>query len=167
MALQEKLKATHQTPKLIYIYPGGFRYRATLVGSEVGKNVGEIVKKLDTVDKTTKAFGVEVMSRLIGETISHEILAHVILNSFDKDSFDGEGHNKDSIPGDIVNRGDDRDWFSRTGIQIIDLTNLPKSGSFIDKGIAAINSLTPVNQNRIDIYLPVPPAFKYVFYIRV
>jgi hypothetical protein len=104
-------------------------------------------------DPHIKSLWIEIMGRLIGETIAHEI-CHALL-AFAIPT----GHNSPSVPWDLMNNGFQRSFLQRTGIEITDRPNFPAPGSYRDGGIAAIGGLLTVNQARIDGVFPVPPAF--------
>jgi hypothetical protein len=76
------------------------------------------------------------------------------------DTFDEVGLNKTPIPGDILNKADDRDWYSWTGIRILNSSEFPQDErSYVDDGYTKINTLTAVNQKKIDNCFPIPPNF--------
>ncbi len=138
----------------INIYPAAFR----LNGMDVGADVTAIVTRLAAMNMTDpdiKNVWIDIMARLLGETIAHEI-HHALLG--DWAGFVG-GHNSPPIPFDLMNRGSDRNWLQRTGIEIIDNANFPKPGSYRDGGVGAISSLQMANQTKVDSVFPIPPTF--------
>jgi hypothetical protein len=137
----------------IDIYPGAF----TTAGTDIAADVAAIVARIAAVnitDPQLKTLWIEIMSRLLGETIAHEI--HHSLLGFA--GLDATGHNSPPIPFDLMNRGTERGWLQRTGIEILDPANFPQPGSYRDGGVFAISGLLQTNQTRIDATLPVPPA---------
>jgi hypothetical protein len=138
----------------IAIYPAAFGEP----GSEVGAEVTTIVEKiasLDMTDPQIKGIWIEIMGRLIGETMAHEIFHSILGNA----GFDAKGHNALPIPFDIMNRGPSRNFLQRTGIEIVDPANFPSPGSYVDGGIFTIGGLQAENQAKVDAVFPVPPAF--------
>jgi hypothetical protein len=137
----------------IDIYPAAFR----LNGLDVGADVASIVTRIaamNLTDPNIKYTWIEIMGRLLGENIAHEIL-HALLGAWP--GFVG-GHNSPAIPFDLLNRGGERNWLQRTAIEILDPVNFPSPGSFRDGGVAAISGLQQANQGKIDGVFPVPPA---------
>lgn len=92
----------------------------------------------------------------MGETLAHEV--HHSLFGFA--GFDATAHNSPAIPFDLMNRGSERHWLQRTGIEITDLARFPDLGTYRDGGVAAISGLMAVNQAKLDAFFPVPPAFR-------
>jgi hypothetical protein len=124
---------------------------------DVGLEVSTIVTKmaaLNITDPVIKTLWIEIMGRLMGENIAHEI--HHSLLAFAIPT----GHNAPPIPWDLMNRGGERPWIQRTGIEILDTANFPNPGTYNDGGIGAISGVQTVNQARVDSVFPVPPAFK-------
>jgi hypothetical protein len=137
----------------IDIWPGAFLHN----GMDVGADVSAIVAKmaaLDITDPVIKTVWIEIMGRLMGENMAHEI--HHALLAFAIPT----GHNNPAIPWDLMNRGIDRTWIQRTGIEIGNLVNFPALGSYNDGGIGGISGVQAANQARVDAVFPVPPAFK-------
>jgi len=99
-------------------------------------------------------FAVEVMGRLIGETLAHEIV-HSLLG----DMIPGGGHNNPAIPNDLMNFGSDRHFRQRTGFEDKALVSPVDPANFTDHGIASIGGLQVANQARVDSVFPVPPKF--------
>ncbi len=138
----------------INIYPGAY----TMPGTDVGVDVAAIVTALgaqNMTDPDIKSIWIEGMARLLGETIAHEI-HHSLLGLA---GFDAGGHNSPPIQFDLMNRGMDRVWLQRTGIEIISMVNFPQPGSYRDGGAHAISSVQTSNQTKVDASFPVPPAF--------
>lgn len=102
----------------------------------------------DLIPLTTKVYG-----RLIGETLSHEI-GHALL----WDDIPADGHNNPAIPNDLMNRGVDRPFRQRTGIEDTAHQSPVLPENFVDHGLAAIDGFQAVNQGLIDAQWPVPPA---------
>jgi hypothetical protein len=136
----------------IDIWPGAYRTPGTDVGAEISKLVTNMAA-LNMTEPETKSIWTEIMGRLIGETIAHEI--HHSLLGFSIPS----GHNSPAIPWDLMNLGRVRPLIQRTGIEILDSANFPKVGTYRDGGIMAISGLMVVNQARVDSVFPVPSAF--------
>jgi hypothetical protein len=117
---------------------------------------------LNMTDPEIKSIWIEIMSRLLGETIAHEI-HHALLGGWPGFM---SGHNPPApfgspplIPFDLMNRGTERSWLQRTGIEILNLANFPQPGSYRDGGMYAISGMQPANQVKVDSVFPVPPAF--------
>jgi len=142
-----------QTDETIEIYPSGYKD----AGNDVGPELAGLIKVLlsqNFTDERLMTLWIEVMSRLIGETIAHEIF-HSLLG----DAGFTEGHNKPPIIWDIMNQGFDRGFTQRTGIRITD-EGFPTEGTYVIGTMSDINQLTPTNQAKVDGYLPVPPKFQ-------
>jgi hypothetical protein len=140
----------------IDVWPGAY----TSPASDVGPDVAAFVTKLasmNVTDPQIKSLWIDAVSRLLGETMAHEI-HHALLGTA---GFDGGGHNLYSIPWDLMNRGIDRTWVQRTGIEVVDPVAFPAPGSYRDGGLPAISGLVPAsgNQAKVDAVFPVPPAF--------
>ena len=138
----------------IDIWPGAFAQGSI----DVGPDVVDLVTKMRAMNMTdvrVKTLWIEIMGRLLGENIAHEI-HHALLGTA---GFDATGHNSPAIPFDLMNRGTDRLWIQRTGIEIIDHANFPNVGTFRDGGIPSISGLMTANQAKVDAAFPVPPVF--------
>lgn len=110
----------------------------------------------DPSDTRLKELLIEVVSRIMAEVIAIDILRDLLGN----ETFDEVGLNKTPIPGDILNKADDRDWYSWTGIRILNSSEFPQDErSYVDDGYTKINTLSAVNQKKIDNYFPIPPNF--------
>jgi competence ComEA-like helix-hairpin-helix protein len=103
----------------------------------------------DLVPIATKVYG-----RLIGETLSHEI-GHALL----WDDIPADGHNSPAIPNDLMNRGVDRLFGQRTGMENTAQVSPVLPEHYVDHGLNAIGGFQAVNQGLIDGQWPVPPAF--------
>lgn len=103
----------------------------------------------DLVPTATKVYG-----RLIGETLSHEI-GHALL----WDDIPADGHNSPAIPNDLMNRGVDRQFRQRTGMENTAQVSPVRPDHYVDHGLAAIGGFQAVNKALIDRQWPVPPAF--------
>jgi len=143
-----------QANETIEIYPGGYRDAGNDVGPELAGFIG-VLSGQNFTDERLMTLWIETMSRLIGETIAHEIF-HSLLGT---SGFVG-GHNDPPINWDIMNNGFDRTFGQRTGIQITDPGAFPNDGTYAVGPMSDINQLTPTNQARVDGYLPVPPKFQ-------
>ncbi|MCF6229279.1 MAG: hypothetical protein L3J62_00590 [Gammaproteobacteria bacterium] len=95
----------------------------------------------------------KVYGRLIGETLSHEI-GHALL----WDDIPAGGHNAPAIANDLMNRGVDRVFAQRTGMENTAQISPVKPEHYIDHGLATIGGFQAVNQGLIDRQWPVPPA---------
>jgi len=96
---------------------------------------------------------IKVYGRLNGETLSHEI-GHALL----WDDIPADGHNSPAIANDLMNRGVDRLFRQRTGMENIDQVSPVLPEHYVDHGLAAIGGFQTVNQALIDAQWPVPPA---------
>lgn len=97
---------------------------------------------------------VKVFGRLIGETMSHEII-HSLLGA----TVSPTGHNNPSIAGELMNDYADRHFRQRTGIEDTAQSSPIKPAKFVDHGIVAIGGIKTKNQALIDKVFPVPPNF--------
>jgi hypothetical protein len=137
----------------IDIWPGAFRNNGMDVGVEVSALVNKMAA-LNITDPVIKTLWIEIMGRLMGENIAHEI--HHALLAFAIPT----GHNSPAIPWDLMNKGAERPWIQRTGIEIIDNANFPNAGSYVDGGMSSISGVQAANQALVDSVFPVPPVFK-------
>jgi hypothetical protein len=96
---------------------------------------------------------ITVYGRLIGETLSHEI-GHALL----WDDIPADGHNTPAIANDLMNRGVDRLFGQRTGMENTVQESPVEPDHYVDHGLAAIGGFQAVNQALIDAQWPVPPA---------
>ena len=96
---------------------------------------------------------IKVYGRLIGETLSHEI-GHALL----WDDIPADGHNAPAIANDLMNRGVDRLFGQRTGMENIAQESPVLPEHYVDHGLAAIGGFQAVNQALINNQWPVPPA---------
>ncbi|HEU5135087.1 MAG TPA: hypothetical protein VFU13_08085 [Steroidobacteraceae bacterium] len=138
----------------INIYPGAFRQNTMDIAADVTAAVNRIAA-MNLTDPNIKFIWIEIMARLMGENIAHEIF-HALLGRWP--GFGATGHNNPAVDFDILNSGSERNWLQRTAIEILDLANFPRPGSYRDGGVAAISSLQAGNQAKVDSVFPVPPA---------
>ena len=113
------------------------------------------------ISSVEKDLGLQVLGRLYGETLAHEI-GHSLIGTT-LTSHPHHDHNAGpGIPGDLMNRGIDRSFGARTGcslnggqvtLPLIDnLSLLP--------GLLTINVPTGTAKAQIDANFPVPPVFR-------
>jgi hypothetical protein len=140
--------------ELIDIWPAAFRLNSMDVGADVATVVANITA-MNMTDPDVKIAWTEIMARLLGETMAHEI-HHALLGGW---AGLLDGHNSPAIAYDLMNQGRDRGWFQRTGIEIRDPANFPKPGSYRDDGLTAMGTVQPTNQAKVDSVFPIPPAF--------
>ena len=100
---------------------------------------------------TLEPFAVQVVGRLVGFIISHEIV-HSLMG-FDIPT----GHNNPPIPGDMMNQGGDLVFLETTGFENTARVSPVDPNDFIDRGIGSIANLSAVNQGRMDLRFPVQP----------
>lgn len=105
-------------------------------------------------DPDLEAIATKVLGRLIGETTAHEI-GHALL----WDDIPGNGHNSPAIPHDLMNRGIDRVFIERTGMENTAQVSPVLPEHYQDHGIARIDRFQAGNQALIDKQWPVPPHF--------
>ncbi|QKI89106.1 hypothetical protein [Thiomicrorhabdus xiamenensis] len=140
----------------IVLYPGVYQLpNAIDVDTETQGIVLQLESSITTDEDGLIPVAIKVFGRLIGETLSHEI-GHALL----WDDIKGQGgHNSPSISGDIMNRGLDRNFKQRTGMENTAQQSPVHPDDFIDHGIGKINKFLAVNQAHLDSQWPVPPAF--------
>ena len=122
---------------------------------EVTNSIVNVIKNSALTSTQEKDLAIVVLGRLIGETLSHEILHSLI-------GFNISGSDHNPIPGiesDIMNRGFNRSFTARTGFEI-DTGQIPGGDltSIIvhDRGIVFINIPTGVGQAELNTHFPVP-----------
>ncbi|MCK0155384.1 hypothetical protein MWU49_16840 [Alcanivorax sp. S6407] len=141
----------HDEP--ISVWPGAFD--DAVAGGAAGdvddatRQIVQTIQGLDFTDIRLKQLGIDIIGRLMGETLAHEIL-HSLLGFL----IPG-GHHTPAIASDIMNNGFDRSFQNRTGFEIVDLPNFPDEGSYVDNGIGLINIPTATTQALIDQHFPV------------
>lgn len=116
---------------------------------DANRQVLQAMQGLDFNDVRLINLAIEIVGRLIGETLAHEIL-HALLGFRIP-----TGHNTPAIADDILNHGTDRSFQNRTGIDLINLPNFPDVGSFSDTGIGFINIPTATTQAHINATFPI------------
>jgi hypothetical protein len=137
----------------IDIYPGMYAEEDAI---DVDTETQALILQLDEslpgdaalIPVMTKVYG-----RLIGETLSHEI-GHALL----WDDIPADGHNSPAIANDLMNRGVDRLFGQRTGMENTAKVSPVEPDHYVDHGLAAIGGFQAVNQALIDAQWPVPPA---------
>lgn len=139
--------------EVISVWPGAFDDSITAGAAgdvdDATRQVLQTMQGLDFSDVRLTNLVIEIVGRLIGETLAHEIL-HALLGFRIP-----TGHNTPAIADDILNHGTDRSFQNRTGIDINDLPNFPDIGSFSDTGIGFINIPTATTQAHIDATFPI------------
>ncbi len=105
-------------------------------------------------DPDLEAVATKVLGRLVGETTAHEI-GHALL----WDDIPGSGHNAPAIAHDLMNRGVDRVFIERTGMENTAQVSPVLPEHYKDHGIARIDRFQAANQALIDKQWPVPPHF--------
>ncbi|WP_406661857.1 hypothetical protein V7O66_04895 [Methanolobus sp. ZRKC3] len=138
----------------IEVYPGMYDEPDAI---DVDTETQALIIQLETdlpgnsnlIPVATKVYG-----RLIGETLSHEI-GHALL----WDDIPGSGHNSPAIANDLMNKGVDRPFKQRTGMENTAQQSPVKPEHYKDNGIATISKFKLSNQGLIDNQWPVPPAF--------
>jgi hypothetical protein len=137
----------------ISVWPGAFDDAAASgAAGDVDDATRQVVQQmqgLDFTDLRLKQLAIDIVGRLIGETLAHEVL-HSLLGFLIP-----TGHHNPAVASDIMNRGLDRSFQNRTGFEVIDLANFPDEGSYSDTGIGLINIPTAVTQDLIDQHFPV------------
>jgi hypothetical protein len=126
-------------------------------GMQVSKTLADLVNKLKAMNMTDvrlKTLAITVFSRLMGETMAHEI-SHSLTAR--RPLFI---HNDPAISNDILNAGMDRGFTQRTGIEVIDANKFPDAAASYRDGGAPLSFLTKATQQKVDAHFPVPPTFK-------
>ena len=137
----------------ISLYPGAYSLpNAIDVDTETQALIIQLESDLPGNDEL-RPLAARIFGRLIGETLSHEI-GHALL-------WDDipTGHNSPAIPNDLMNRGVDRLFRQRTGMENTAQISPVEPDHYLDHGINAIGGFQALNQSRLDRHLPVPPAF--------
>jgi len=138
----------------IDVWPGAFHNN----GLELNRDVTTAVTTINGLNMTlpaVKMIWIEIMGRLMGENMAHEI-SHSLLGTWGG-ALPG-GHNPTTPFPELLNAGGTRYFSNRTGIDIIDLPNFPNTGSYLEGTLDAINGLEASNQGKVDLVFPVPPA---------
>jgi hypothetical protein len=138
----------------IEVYPGMYDKPDAI---DVDTETQALIIQLETdliEDSDLIPVAVKVYGRLIGETLSHEI-GHALL----WDDIPSDGHNSPAIANDLMNKGVDRVFKQRTGMENTVQQSPVKPEHYKDNGIDTINKFQLVNQGLIDNQWPVPSAF--------
>jgi competence ComEA-like helix-hairpin-helix protein len=138
----------------IELYPGMYAEPNAI---DVDTETQALIIQLESsvsADPALTPLTAQVFGRLIGETLSHEI-GHALL----WDDIPGSGHNSPAIANDLMNRGVDRLFGQRTGMENTAQVSPVEPEHYVDHGLSAIGGFQAVNQGLIDRQWPVPPAF--------
>lgn len=142
----------------IQIFPGAYDDAAPVDLDDVTRQVVLALGAAFLVSSPEKDVAMNVLGRLCGETLAHEII-HTLIGG----TLAAIGHNASpGLAGDIMNFGFDRSFAARTGITVDparigvdDLLTLLAA----DAGIGAINQLIGPARAEVDQHFPVPPVF--------
>ena len=147
--------ATRDTfDETIELFPGMYSEpNAIDVDTEVQALIIELESSLSGNPALTD-LATTVYSRLIGETLAHEI-GHTLL----WDDIPGSGHNSPAITNDLMNFGVDRSFRARTGMENTAQVSPVLPEHYVDHGLNAIDQFQTANQALIDRQWPVPPTF--------
>ena len=127
---------------------------------DVDELTNEVVKVMISGGLTSSAekeLAIQVLGRLLGETLAHEIVHSLIGSTLS----DGAHNARPGLPDDLMNHGKDRSFQNRSGFELTGpvgsdaLTNL-----LVDRGIFFIDIPTTDAQTQLNVSFPVPPAFK-------
>ncbi len=133
----------------IDLFPGAYDNPSAIDVTPATQTLVQRLASQDFTDPVLKQLGIDVFGRLLGETMAHEIIHSLLAFLIPT------GHNDPPIANDLMNRGVDRDFRQRTGIEVTDTASFPAPGSFTDHGIAAIGGLQAANQGRVDGVYPI------------
>ncbi|WP_395340219.1 hypothetical protein PN836_016365 [Ningiella sp. W23] len=137
----------------IELYPGTYNQPDAIdVDTETQALILELESALPS-DTELVAVATTIYGRLIGETLSHEI-GHALL----WDDLSANRHNDPAIANDLMNRGVDRMFTQRTGMENTVMTSPVEADHYNDSGVTAIGGFQAHNQRLIDDQWPVPPA---------
>ena len=137
----------------IDLYPGAYAMPDAI---DVDTETQAIILQLETDlpgNSALEPIATQIFGRLIGETLSHEV-GHALL-WLDIPT----GHNQPPIDNDIMNRGVERMFRQRTGMENTVMESPVEPDHYIDHGLDAIGGFQALNQSRLDRRVPVPPAF--------
>jgi hypothetical protein len=127
---------------------------------EVTNEVVRILVNSGPISSAEKDLGIQILGRLYGETLAHEI-GHSLIGAT-LSSANGHHNASPGTPGDLMNFGIDRSFMARTGCSLNGGNAQPPLSANVDllPGIPAIN--VPLGRARaeIDSHFPVPPTFK-------
>ena len=128
---------------------------------EVTNEVVSILVATGLSSSVEKDLALQVLGRIYGETVAHEIGHSLIGQTLD--SHPHHDHNAHpGVTGDLMNLGIDRSFENRTGCSLNGgtvSTPITDSVSLLP-GIGAINVPTGTAQAQIDANFPVPPIFR-------
>lgn len=123
---------------------------------EVTNDVVSVLMGGGLTSSPEKSRAIEILGRLLGETLSHEIV-HSLIGATLTDGFHNARPGNES---DLMNHGIDRSFQSRTGFELLGpVGSADLLGLLNDRGIFFINIPTGDAQTQINLHFPVPPRF--------
>ncbi len=113
------------------------------------------------ISSPEKSLAIQIFGRLLGSTISHEIV-HSLIGT----TLSGLAHNIPAVPGDLMNRGFEASFEEKTGYQLLGpIGSGPLSTILFDKGMGAMSKPTTdittqaYSLAELETHFPVPPTF--------
>jgi hypothetical protein len=148
----------------IEVYAHGFEEAVSGNANEhvdvVTNEIVRILVNAGPISSVEKDLGIQVLGRLYGETLAHEI-GHSLIGTT-LTSLPHHDHNAaPGTPGDLMNRGTNRSFEARTGCSLNGGQVTPPLADNVSllPGIRAINVPRGQSRTEIDTHFPVPPTF--------
>ena len=138
------------------------------VAGNANENLDEVTNQVVSLligsgmsSSVEKDLGMQILGRLYGETLAHEI-GHSLIGRALTNAPANDHNANPGVAGDLMNRGIDRSFENRTGCSINggNVTAPITDSVSLLPGIGAINVPTGLAQTRIDAHVPVPPTFR-------
>jgi hypothetical protein len=128
---------------------------------EVTNHVVAAIRALGLTSNLERDRAIQIIGRLFGETLAHEIV-HSLIGATLDDPVHHAHNAHPGIPGDLMNFGEDRSIKDRTGFDLNGQD--PTSANFdimqmIDYTIFAINLSLGDSRTEIESHFPRPPIF--------
>lgn len=144
----------------IQVWPGAFD---DAVAGNANEEVDEVTNDVVSVligggltSSPEKSRAIEVLGRLLGETLAHEIV-HSLIGATLTDGFHNARPGNES---DLMNHGINRSFQNRTGFELLGPVGSADLLSLLsDRGIFFINIPTGDSQTQLNLHFPVPPRF--------
>lgn len=139
----------------IDVWPGAYADAGAGAASEIDDvtlTAMAAIVGMSMMSSPEKEKAIQLLGRLIGETLSHEIVHSLV--GF---TLTGGDHNRPAKPHSLMNQGVDRSLADRTGIRPV--ASPVSIDNTVDDGIGAINLPADDAKTQIDRHFPVPPVF--------
>ncbi|MRX27806.1 hypothetical protein [Kangiella sp. HZ709] len=139
----------------IEIYSGEYDDPVVSILDDAVNQLVSKIASLGSPDARLNSLLIDLVGRLIGETLAHEIIHSMIGKVINPNGTRTNHHSPHIAAGCIMNPGSKRNLKARTGIEITDLPNFPDVGSYTDHGAGIINVMVASVQAQMDDNFPI------------